>query len=325
MVYAVPSPPPSDSAIELVKAGQVGPALLENLIAKTPGAIALIKEAKISSECNPNLGNLPDDRPPLKTMNGVFMEQADLPEVKGYFDTVRMPQQGSDVHTREFIVIDDQLALDNGKLGGFRLPAGTSNQFTGMVNAKPMYLTYRHNRSAETQFEYDVTGSFFIFKAAGLVNFIGNFNFAMLPDNFELHPEVNMIHKNTSPVPYQNPTFIGVRGKNECPYRMTLLQKEVEVDPLAAPNIYRSEVLFEGKFTHYDVAKNAEHRHGFNVTIRVKAGDTVTFMMERGRSIASYTGQVDVIRTVALLNKTVVPPSAYVYDANQIVAIYMTD
>lgn len=316
---------PSATSIALVKAGQVGPALLENLIAETPGAIALIEEAKISSECNPDLGNLPEDSPPLKTMNGVFMEQAELPDVKGYFDSVRMPQQGSNVDTREIIVIDDGLSLVNGKLGGFRLPAGTANQLTGMVNAKPMYLTYRYNRGAETQFEYDVTGCFFIFKTAGLVNFIGNFNFAMLPDNFELHPEVERIYQNTSPVPYQNPTFIGERGKNECPYRMTLLQKEVETSPLAAPNIYRSEVLFEGKFTHYDVAKNTEHRHGFNVTIRVKAGDRVTFMMERGRSIASYTGQVDVIRTVALLNKTVDGTTEYENGENQIVAIYMTD
>ena len=327
IIAVVPKPTtvPTPTTIALVKSGQVGRALLENLVEDTFGAKALLEAAKRSSECAPDLGPIAEGAPALKTMKQTFMAEAEKTAVKRAFDPLRLPQAGTTMDRRQVIVISDDLAYTNGKLGNLQLQAGHQNQVSGMVNNVLLPFQYDHNRGTETYFTYDYSSRQFTMLSDGLINFAGELNLMILPVGFERNPQDPAVFENTNPIPYLNPTFLGTRGSNECEYRLSYHHYTAAFTEKGIPDIFHQETLFEGKFTHYDVAKVAEKRHAFNTTIRCKAGDKFHFVLERGRSIANFTGNADVIRTVPYLAKTSVMTNTSHKSTNQIAAIFLAD
>ena len=321
---------PVPTTIALVKSGQVGRALLENLVEDTFGAKAVLEAAKRSSECNPDLGPLSDGAPALKTMKQTFMEQAELQTVKDAFEPLRLPQSGSDVETRQWITLNDgtnATTRNVGKLGLLKLPSGTINQVTGMVNVGVLtFAVTERFPQVNLQFSYtDSTGVFEMLND-GIMNFAGNLNLIMLPSGYEPDMREDVPANSESPIPYLNPTFLGTRGSNECEYRLSYHHYTGTPSEKSVPDIFHQETLFEGKFTHYDVAKNVEKRHSFNASVRVKAGDKLRFILERGRSIATFTGVADVIRTSCYLVESPAGGGrADFLSANQIGAIFLTD
>ena len=104
MAFVVPATPaPATPApVTLVKSGQVGRAVLENLVQNSTGAQALLEAAKRVSECKPDVGGpLPEDATPLKTMKQTFMDESQKPAVIEAFIPLRRPQGASQVRRRE--------------------------------------------------------------------------------------------------------------------------------------------------------------------------------------------------------------------------------
>ena len=316
--------------VTLVKAGQVGRAVLENLVANTQGAQELLEAAKRISECNTDGGPIPVEYPPLKTMQQTFMDESLKPEVQEAFDPLRKPQEPSLVPFRDLIDVYDTPFDQESVIGNFTLSSGTTQQVSGMTNTKVVKFTHDDGinfKNSAALINYDKATGVFTVNRAGIIYFAGQFNMAMLPSVITGR---NLLNVNSSatgnPLPYQNPTFLGTRGSNECEYRMSFHQYLAEQNASAIPDIYRTEKLFEGKFTHYDVAKMAEKRHGFAFQLRCNEGDKIHFTLERGRSIANFTGNDDLIcfiryasETGATLGRTSSPV------ANRITAVFLTD
>ena len=316
--------------VTLVKAGQVGRAVLENLVENTAGAQALLEAAKRNSECNLDLGPIPAEDPPLKTMKQTFMDETLKLEVQEAFDPLRRPQQPSFVAERDVIEVYDTHFGQESVIGNFTLSSGTTQQVSGMTNTKVVKFTHDDGinfKNSAALINYDKATGVFTVNRAGIIYFAGQFNMAMLPSVITGR---NLLNVNSSatgnPLPYQNPTFLGTRGSNECEYRMSYHHYTAEQSPSAVPDIYRTDTLFEGKFTHYDVAKMAEKRHGFVLQLRCNLGDKIHFALERGRSISSFTGNEDLIRCVRYINETgTILGRASTDIVNRITAVFMTD
>ena len=321
--------------VTLVKAGQVGRAVLENLVENTAGAQALLEAAKRNSECNLDLGPIPAEDPPLKTMKQTFMDETLKLEVQEAFDPLRRPQQPSFVAERDVIEVYDIPAyrhrlIAHYLIGNFVLPSGTTQQVTGMTNTKVVKFTHDDSIDYNTPMAnivYDKATGVFTVKKAGIIYFNGQFNLALLAS---VVAGSNLLGIGTAasgnPLPYQDPTFLGTRGSNECEYRLSYHHYTAEQSPSAVPDIYRTDTLFEGKFTHYDVARMAEKCHGFVLQLRCAYGDKIHFALERGRSISSFTGNEDLIRCVRYINETgTTLGRASTYIVNRITAVFMTD
>ena len=316
--------------VTLVKAGQVGRAVLENLVENTAGAQALLEAAKRNSECNLDLGPIPAEDPPLKTMKQTFMDETLKLEVQEAFDPLRRPQQPSFVADRDVIEVYDIPFGSSNVIGNFFLPSGTTQQVTGMTNTKVVKFTHDDGinfNGRMANIVYDKATGVFTVKKAGIIYFNGQFNLALLAS---VVAGSNLLGTGTAasgnPLPYQDPTFLGTRGSNECKYRLSYHHYTAEQSPSAVPDIYRTDTLFEGKFTHYDVAKMAEKRHGFVLQLRCNLGDKIHFALERGRSISSFTGNEDLIRCVRYINETGTTLGRASTDmVNRITAVFMTD
>ena len=319
----------TENTIALVKAGQVGRALLDKLANETQGATDLLIAAKRSSECNPDLGPIPQYDPPLKTMQQTFMEEALKPEVKNAFDPLRQPQAGTQMRLRSQILTEDMKdeTIVNGSLGRFYIKSGTLNQVTGMANVTGLTFTQAHEYYDGTRvFRYDETTGIYSIFSDGIINFAGHHNLMMLPLGYDINLTVDPAMSSESPVPYLNPTFLGTRGSNETAYRLSYHHFTTNQTATGVPDLYHVDTVFEGTFSHYDVAKVAEKRHAFNISLRCKAGDKLRFVMERGRSIVNFTGVEDVIRTVPYMVETSIQfGRTSLKTANQINAIFLTD
>ena len=309
--------------VTLVKSGQVGRAVLENLVQNSTGAQALLEAAKRVSECKPDVGGpLPEDATPLKTMKQTFMDESQKPAVIEAFIPLRRPQGASQVRWRESLDITDlQEFTASSPLGKFVLPSGTLQQVSGMTNAKNLMFSFNGDipNSAMNYLWYDKAAGAFVVKASGIIYFTGQLNLAMLP------AVVTTAGGSTTGnrLPYQNPTFLGTRGSNETEYRLSYHHYTAEQATTAIPDIFRTDTLFEGKFSHYDAAKMTEKRHGFTFMVRCNAGDRIHFILERGRSIVNYAGEQDLIRCVHDLSH-VYSGSAdddFFYNANVITAV----
>ena len=316
--------------VTLVKAGQVGRALLENLVGNTQGAQDLLEAAKRSSECNADLGPNPAEDPPLKTMKQTFMAETLKPEVQAAFDPWRKPQQPSAVKSRDTIEIFDAPLDEASIVGNFTLSSGTAQQVSGMTNTKVIKFTHDDGIDYNTpvaNLTYSKSTGVFTVKKAGIIYFAGQFNLAMLPSVITGSSSLNFNSPATgNPLPYQNPTFLGTRGSNECDYRLCFHQYLAEQSASAIPDLYRTETLFEGKFTHYDVAKMAEKRHGFAFQLRCNEGDKIHFTLERGKSIANFGGGDDLIRCARYISETgTTLGRTNIETVNRITAVFLTD
>lgn len=316
--------------VTLVKAGQVGRAVLENLVANTQGAQDLLEAAKRSSECNPDLGPIPAQDPPLKTMKQTFMAESLKPEVQAAFDPLRKPQQPSTVAVRDTIEIFDAPLDQASIVGNFTLSSGTTQQVSGMTNTKVIKFIHYDGINYEAplaNMTYNKTTGVFTIKKAGIIYFAGQFNLVMLPLVITGSSSLNFNSPATgNPLPYQNPTFLGTRGSNECDYRLSFHQYLAEQSASAIPDLYRTDTLFEGKFTHYDVAKMAEKRHGFAFQLRCSVGDKIHFTLERGKSIANFGGSDDLIRCTRYISETGATLGRTSLEvANRITAVFLTD
>ena len=304
--------------VTLVKVGQVGRAVLENLVENTAGAQALLEAAKRNSECNLDLGPIPAEDPPLKTMKQTFMDETLKLEVQEAFDPLRRPQQPSFVAERDVIEVYDIPAGSSNVIGNFFLPSGTTQQVTGMTNTKVVKFTHDDSIDYNTPMAnivYDKATGVFTVKKAGIIYFNGQFNLALLAS---VVAGSNLLDIGTAasgnPLPYQDPTFLGTRGSNECEYRLSYHHYTAEQSPSAVPDIYRTDTLFEGKFTH------------FVLQLRCNLGDKIHFALERGRSISSFTGNEDLIRCVRYINETGTTLGRASTDiVNRITAVFMTD
>ena len=316
--------------VTLVKAGQVGRAVLENLVAGTQGAQELLEAAKRSSECDPDLGPIPAEDPPLKTMKQTFMAESLKPDVQAAFDPLRTPQPPSAVEGRDTIEIFDTTFGQTSIVGNFTLASGTTQQVSGMTNTKIVKFIHDDSFDYEnpvSNLTYNKTTGVFTVKKAGIIYFAGQFNLVMLPAVITGSSSLYLGTPATgNPLPYQNPTFLGTRGSNECDYRLSFHQYLAEQNASAIPDLYRTDTLFEGKFTHYDVAKMAEKRHGFAFQLRCSVGDKIHFTLERGKSIANFAGSDDLIRCTRLINETgTTLGRADPIQFNRITAVFLTD
>lgn len=275
------------TTISLVKTGQVGESLLTNLEENTNGAKALLEKAKAKSECMAGPSMSITGEPPIKTMLETFLEEAEKQEIIDAFEPLRSDPEASDMPFRTHFTLYD---LPPGSqslatIGKFNIGTGTTLPDEGMTNVKPIKFSpmFGDETNIGAVTYKRETGEITV-AIDGIVHISGQFNLIMLPKTMEM---LDTWDTDASPLPYLEPTFLAPAGQQyHCPYRLCYQHFTGEQSRDSLPEIIDSKTLFEGSFTHYDVAKNAEHRHGFTQQIRCLAGDKILLMFERGRDIA---------------------------------------